>query len=263
MELLQTQKNPGSGRNSQVQWLCRKDRYFAQVSIFNYYFSVLGNTSKRCDDYIPLEMSSQTEGDGTAINNKTSKQHGSKQASSRTEDIESGSNTSDDDDDAIMVQYGAQRESRRRRTETEKEETRRGTDEDEDALAQLGGRNKKRPPSLSKSSKPKRSRRLRDSDSDESDGSTMTCLICKEKIPKEHYEKHVEQELEERKKMGGAPQKVRGTSPYFVLCSVVYVACAKTSSLFLLHLRERRGSTPLLQGLLRLAGNKIEQTTEQ
>ena len=108
-----------------------------------------------------------------------------------------------------MVQYGAQRVSRRQRTGSRKEE-KQETDENELALAQLGGWKKKRPLSSSKSSKPRKSRRLRDSDSEDSDESTILCAMCEERIPKEIYEKHAEEELEERKRMGCTPQKVEG-----------------------------------------------------
>lgn len=127
----------------------------------------------------------------------------------RTGEIESCSSTSDEDDDALMVQYGAQRVSRSQKTGSRKEEKQQ-TDENELALEQLGGWKKKRPLSSSKSSKPRKSRRLRDSDSEDSDESTILCAMCEERIPKEVYEKHAEEELEERKRTGGAPRKVKG-----------------------------------------------------
>lgn len=99
--------------------------------------------------------------------------------------------------------------SRRQKTGSRKEE-KQETGENELALEQLGGWKKKRPLSSSKSSKPRKSRRLRDSDSEDSDESTILCAMCEERIPKEIYEKHAEEELEERKRKGGAPRKVEG-----------------------------------------------------
>lgn len=169
----------------------------------------LGNASKRSDDYIPLNMPEETDEseDDEAVTRQSSKEQERKQASSRTEEIESDSDASDDD--SLMVQYGAQRASTRRAAKPRQAETH-DKDENELALAQLGGRSKKRPLSLSKSSKAKKSRRPRDSDSEDSDECTTVCHLCNEKIPKELYEQHAEEELEERKRTGGAPRKVEG-----------------------------------------------------
>ena len=170
-------------------------------------FPGLGNASKQCEDYIPLNTPKQSDDDGI-FTRKSSKEKERKQTS-RTEEIKSDSDTSGDD--SLMVQYGAQRASSRRRTETRQAETA-GMDENEIALEQLGGRMKKRPLSVSKASKPRKSRRLRDSDSEDSDELTIVCHLCNEKIPKELYEKHAEEELEERKRMENAPRQVEGIS---------------------------------------------------
>ena len=115
---------------------------------------------------------------------------------------------SDASDDNLMVQYGARRVSSRRKepklVETDE------TDENEIALALLGNRRKKRPLSLSKGSKAKKSRRPRDSDSEDSDELTIVCQLCNDKIPKELYQQHAEEELAERKKGTKAPRKVEG-----------------------------------------------------
>ena len=163
-------------------------------------FHCLGNASILCDDYIPLETPKENEDYGEC----TRKQHDSKQTSSRTEEIESDSDSSDDD--SLMVQYGAQRTSHRLKTQPRQAKTA-GMDENELALDQLGGRRKKRPMSLSKSSKPKKPRRGSDSSSEDSDGLTIVCGLCNKKIPKELYDQHAEEELEEKRRLERAPKK--------------------------------------------------------
>ncbi|KAJ7385601.1 hypothetical protein OS493_015186 [Desmophyllum pertusum] len=133
-----------------------------------------------------------------------------KQTSCRTEEVVSNSDTSDDSntsDDELMVKYGAQRvSSRNKQPKGKKKENE--TDENEIALALLGNRTKKRPLSLSKGSKAKKCCRPRSSDSDEdSDELYTVCKLCNEKVLKEMYEQHVNEELEERKRTGGAPRK--------------------------------------------------------
>lgn len=137
-----------------------------------------------------------------------------KQTSCRTEEVVSNSDTSDDSntsDDELMVKYGAQRvSSRNKQPKGKKKENE--TDENEIALALLGNRTKKRPLSLSKGSKAKKCCRPRSSDSDEdSDELYTVCKLCNEKVLKEMYEQHVNEELEERKRTGGAPRKEEGT----------------------------------------------------
>ncbi|XP_015770698.1 PREDICTED: uncharacterized protein LOC107349115 [Acropora digitifera] len=93
-----------------------------------------------------------------------------------------------------MKQYG-------RKTRT-KEAKAVNTYNNEQALVKRGSSLRKRPLSLTKSqSKAKRARhRNSDSGSDEdSDDSTIVCHFCCKKIPKEIYDKHAEEELEQRK----------------------------------------------------------------
>lgn len=148
------------------------------------------------------------ESDEDAATKKASKgQVPRKTSSRRTEEVESVSDTSDDD---LMVQYGAQRVSSRRKEPKQVKTDE--TDENEIALALLGGRSKKRPLSLSKGSKAKKSRRPKDSDSEDSDELSIVCELCNKKIPKELYRQHVDDELEERKTAKkNAPRKAEGT----------------------------------------------------
>ena len=158
-------------------------------------------------------MAEESESDSTT--GIVSKEKNRKQPPPRTEEVSSVSDTSDD---GLMVQYGAQRVSSRRREpkQTETEET----DENEIALALLGNRSKKRPLSSSKESKAKKSRRPRDSDSEDSDELNIVCELCNKKIPKELYQQHAEEELEERKRAAQAPRKVEGILPVFNVQSV-------------------------------------------
>ena len=134
----------------------------------------------------------------------TRNQHDSKQACSRTEEIESDSDSSGDD--SLMVQCGTQRTSPRLKTQPRHAETA-GMDENELALNQLGGRCKKRPLSSSKTSKAKKPRRPSDqSSSEDSDGLTIVCGLCNKKIPKELYDQHAEEELEEKRRLGRTPK---------------------------------------------------------
>lgn len=160
-------------------------------------------------------MTEESEDDSTT--DKVSKEKERKQTSSRTEEVESDSDTSDD---GLMVQYGAQRVSLPKK-EPKKVQTEE-TDENEIALALLGNRNKKRPLSASKGSKAKKSRRPRDSDSEDSDELNIVCELCNKKIPKELYQQHAEEELEERKRATKAPRKVEGIqSSWFIWYSLV------------------------------------------
>lgn len=95
-----------------------------------------------------------------------------------------------------MVQYGSQKA----KSDAE-------MDENERALDLLGGRRKKRPRSLSKSSQTRKRRRRSDSCSEDSDELSIVCHLCNKKIPKELYEQHAEEELEEKKRKGIAPEK--------------------------------------------------------
>ena len=148
------------------------------------------------------------ESDDDAATEKASKGQVPRKTSSRTEEVESDSDTSDDDD--LMVQYGAQRVSSRRKEPKQVKTDE--TDENEIALAHLGGRSKKRPLSLSKGSRAKKSRRQRDSDSEDSDELNIVCELCDKKIPKDLYRQHVDDELEERKRAKeNAPRKAEGT----------------------------------------------------
>lgn len=168
-------------------------------------FPVLGNAPKLGGDYIPLNATVESDEDDAA--GKASKEQAPRKTfSRRTEEVESDSDTSDD---GLMVQYGAQRVSPRRKDP--KQVTTDETDENEVALALLGGRNKKRPLSLSKGSKAKKSRRPRDSDSEESDEASIVCELCDKKIPKELYWQHVDEELETRKRAKkNVPRKAEG-----------------------------------------------------
>ena len=168
-------------------------------------FPFLGNAPKLGGDYIPLNATEESEGDDAC--GKASKgQEPRKTFSERTEEVQSDSDTSDD---GLMVQYGAQRVAPRRKEP--KQVTTDETDENEIALAILGGRIKKRPLSLSKESKAKKSRRPRDSDSEESDEASIVCQLCNKKIPKELYRQHVDEELELRKRAKkNIPRKAEG-----------------------------------------------------
>lgn len=174
-------------------------------------FIVLGNSPKLGDDYIPLDIPEEIEDNGST--EKTSKEPEHKQASYRTVEVESDSDSSVSSgtcDDNLMLQYGAQRVSARGK-ESRKVETQE-TDENEIALAILSNRGKKRPLSLSKSSQAKKSRRPRDSDSEDSDELHVICELCDDKIPKELYLQHVDEELKARKRATIAPRKVEGMS---------------------------------------------------
>ena len=129
---------------------------------------------------------------------KSLKHESKRAASARTEEIESNSDSSGDDD--LMVQYGAKRISSHRRMPRSHTKTT-STSKNEEALEKLGAGFKKRPLSLSKGSKAKRARRrTSDSSSDDSDELTIVCHLCNEKIPKELYDKHAEEELVERER---------------------------------------------------------------
>ena len=173
---------------------------------FSHCFPVLGNAPKLGGDYIPLNVAVESDEDGAT--EKTSKEQvPRKTVSRRTEEEESGSDTSDDD---LMVQYGAQRVSQRKKEPKQVQTDE--MDENEIALALLGGNSKKRPLSLSKGSKAKKSRRQRDSDSEESDESSIVCELCDKKIPKELYRQHVDEELETRRRAKrNVPRKAEGT----------------------------------------------------
>lgn len=173
----------------------------------------VGNAPKLGGEYLPLNVTEES-GDESAAS-KVSKEQERKHMSSRAEEVKSDSDTSDDDDDDddLMVQYGAKRVSSRRK-EPQKVQTDE-TDENEIALAMLGNRSKKRALSLSKGPESKKSRRRRDSDSEDSDEVNIVCELCNKKIPKELYQQHVDEELEERKRASKASRKVEGTPPYF------------------------------------------------
>lgn len=160
-----------------------------------------GNSSKLPDsDFLPLDTEKDSDYDELFKSTFSKAPHAdSKPAiSARTEEIESNSDSSSDDN--LMVQYGAQRISSRRRTQRRQAE-KPDLDKNEQALEKIGSGFKKRPRSLSKSSKAKKARRrTSDSASDESDELTIVCHLCSKKIPKELYEKHAEEELEERKR---------------------------------------------------------------
>lgn len=154
------------------------------------FFTFLGSPSK------PLKESDTDEPFTTT---KHFKRLVTKRANSGTDEIESNSDSSSDD--VSMKQCGAERVSSRRKTRT-KEAKAVNTDNNEQALLKLGSSLKKRPLSLTNSqSKAKRARhRNSDSGSDEdSDDSTIVCHFCCKKIPKEIYDKHAEEELEQRK----------------------------------------------------------------
>ncbi|XP_078358086.1 uncharacterized protein LOC144642868 isoform X2 [Oculina patagonica] len=168
---------------------------------WTYGSSVGGNAPKLGGDYIPLNMTEESEDDNTS--RKVSKEKERKKTSSRTEEVESDSETSDD---GLMVQYGAKRVSARKKEPKQVQSE--DTDENEIALALLGNRSKKRPLSVSKGSKAKKSRRPRDSDSEDSDELNIVCELCNKKIPKELYQQHVDEELEERKRATKAPRRV-------------------------------------------------------
>ena len=159
-------------------------------------------------DYIPLNTTKEREKENES---DRSKEQEHRQTSCRTEEVASDSDSSvssDICDDSLMMQYGAQRSSARGKesgiTRTE------GTDENDIALAMLGGRRKKRPLSLSKSSKAKKSRQPRDSGSEEGDEFHVVCELCNKKIPKELYLQHVDEELEARKRTSIPQSKVEG-----------------------------------------------------
>ncbi|PFX19601.1 uncharacterized protein LOC111337960 isoform X2 [Stylophora pistillata] len=157
-------------------------------------------------DYIPLNTTKEREKENES---DRSKEQEHRQTSCRTEEVASDSDSSvssDICDDSLMMQYGAQRSSARGKesgiTRTE------GNDENDIALAMLGGRRKKRPLSLSKSSKAKKSRQPRDSGSEEGDEFHVVCELCNKKIPKELYLQHVDEELEARKRTSIPQSKV-------------------------------------------------------
>jgi len=132
--------------------------------------------------------------------------------SRRIDEVESDSDASDD---GLMVQYGAQRVSQR--AKDPKQATEDDTDENEVALALLGGRSKKRPLSLSKGSKAKKSRLPRDSDSDESDEASIVCELCNKKIPKELYRQHADEELEARERAKKSVPRKAGAWAYITI----------------------------------------------
>ena len=168
-------------------------------------FPVLENAPKLGGDFIPLNATVESDEDDTT--GKASKvQAPGETFSRRSDEVECDSDTSDD---CLMVQYGAKRVSARR--EDRKQATADETDENEVALALLGGSSKKRPQSLSKGSKAKKSRPARDLDSEESDKASIVCRLCNKKIPKELYRQHVDEELETRKRaQKNVPRKAEG-----------------------------------------------------
>jgi len=137
--------------------------------------------------------------------------------SRRIDEVESDSDASDD---GLMVQYGAQRVSTRRKDP--KQATTDETDENEVALALLGGRSKKRPLSLSKGSKAKKSRLPRDSDSEESDEASIVCELCNKKIPKELYRQHADEELEARERAKKNVPRKAGAWARITICPRLY-----------------------------------------
>lgn len=166
---------------------------------------LLGNAPKLGGDYIPLNVTEESDEDD-GVGKASKGQEPRKTFSGRTDEKESGSDTSDD---GLMVQYGAQRVFPQRKDP--KQVTKDETDENEVALEILGGSRKKRPLSLSKESKAKKSRRPMDSDSEESDEASIVCQLCNKKIPKELYRQHVDEELESRKRTKrSVPRKAEG-----------------------------------------------------
>lgn len=158
-------------------------------------------------EYIPLNMSKERQENESG----STEEPEYRQTSCGTEEVEPDSDSSVSSgicDDSLMMQYGAQRISARCKESRKIQEE--GTDENDIALAILGGRSKKRPLSLSKSSKAKKSRRPRDSESEESDEYHVVCELCNEKIPKEMYSQHVDEELEAKKRTSIAQRKVGG-----------------------------------------------------
>lgn len=162
---------------------CNERKSDVNTSWTTLFFPFLGSPSR------PLKESDTDEPFTTT---KHFKRLVTKRANSGTDEIESNSDSSSDD--ASMKQYG-------RKTRT-KEAKAVNTYNNEQALVKLGSSLRKRPLSLTKSqSKAKRARhRNSDSGSDEdSDDSTIVCHFCCKKIPKEIYDKHAEEELEQRK----------------------------------------------------------------
>lgn len=162
---------------------CHERKSDVNTSWTTLFFPFLGSPSR------PLKESDTDEPFTTT---KHFKRLVTKRANSGTDEIESNSDSSSDD--ASMKQYG-------RKTRT-KEAKAVNTYNNEQALVKLGSSLRKRPLSLTKSqSKAKRARhRNSDSGSDEdSDDSTIVCHFCCKKIPKEIYDKHAEEELEQRK----------------------------------------------------------------
>ena len=173
--------------------------------LLSHCFPVFVNAPKLDGDFI--SPNATVKSDEVDTTGKASKvQAPGETFSRRTNEVESDSDTSDD---GLMVQYGAQRVSPRRKDR--KEATADETDENEVALALLGGSRKKRPLSMSKSSKAKKSRPRRDSDSEESDEASIVCELCNKKIPKVLYRQHVDEELETRERAKkNVPRKAEG-----------------------------------------------------
>lgn len=183
------------------------------------FFPLLGNPSKPLgDDLLSLNTAKGSDTDELFTTTKHFKRLVTKRAPPRTDEIESNSDSSSED--ALMTQYGAERISSRRKTQTKEAKTA-NTDNNEQALEKLGSSFRKRPLSLSKSqSKAKKARRRNsDSGSDEdSDDFTIVCHFCSKKIPKEIYDKHAEEELEQRKRGKTLAEPTReGEKPSLIL----------------------------------------------